>query len=83
MIIKKKKEIIKKLKNLIKKKINPKLNKHNGKIKFIDIDKNNFLIIKLEGKCKKCNMSFYTINNYIKKKIKKKFKFIKEIININ
>lgn len=75
-----KKKLFKEINKFIKKKINLILNKHNGSIKLLNIDKNNNIILKFKGNCNSCNFKKNTFINFILNKIKINFP---EINNIN
>ncbi len=76
----KNKIFIKQIKKFIKKKINKILNKHNGSLKFISIDKNNNIVLKFKGNCNICNFKKNTFINLILNNLKNNFP---EINNIN
>ncbi len=76
----KKKILIKEIKKFIKQKINKILNKHNGSLEFINIDKNNNILLKFKGNCNICFFKNNTFTNLIINKIKINFP---EINNIN
>lgn len=61
--------------------INPILKQHNGYIEVTNLI-DNTLFIKLHGSCAQCMLSTNTFNNFIKKKILKRFINIKKIENI-
>ncbi len=70
-----------KIKNFTNNIINPILKKHNGYINVISL-KNNILYIEFCGTCKQCLLTNLTLNNFIKKTIKEKFKKVKDIKKI-
>ncbi len=69
----KKKIFIKEIKKFIKEEINKILNKHNGSIKFINIDKNNNILLKFKGNCNICLFKKETFTNLIINKLKINF----------
>ncbi len=77
--MKKKFNLFKKITKYINKKINILLNKHNGKLKLINVDKNNNILLKFKGNCKTCNFKKNTFINLIIIKLKNNFPIINNI----
>ncbi len=83
MCKKKKDNLLKKIIVFVKSNIVPLLKKHKGNIKIIGINENNFLLVKLTGRCSFCILSKYTLKNLIEKKIVNVFKKIKGLLLVN
>ncbi|MFI4846901.1 MAG: NifU family protein [Candidatus Makana argininalis] len=80
--INKNRSILIKLNKFLKKVIKPKLIQHGGDLKLIKITFDMKVIVKFDGKCKKCKMITNTFENEVKKQIINKFPQIKKVINI-
>ncbi|WP_343189915.1 NifU family protein [Buchnera aphidicola] len=71
-----------KIKFWIKNEINTNLSIHGGSIKFVKVDKYNYVHLKFLGSCNGCNMSNITLKNFVEKRLLKKFPKIKGIKDI-
>ncbi|UDG80259.1 NifU family protein [Candidatus Annandia pinicola] len=79
--IKKKKKLKDQIINTLNKIINPQLQKHNGYVNFIDINKDKYVILEFKGSCNGCSMANFTLKEGIEKKLKKIFPEINGVLD--
>ncbi|MBN2288298.1 MAG: Fe-S cluster assembly protein NifU [Candidatus Glassbacteria bacterium] len=56
---------------VIEKEIRPEMAKHGGDLELVDIDGNN-VVVKLQGACAKCEMTWFTLKGLIESKLREK-----------
>ncbi len=62
---------VKLVEEVIEKEIRPELKKHGGDLELVDIDGNN-VVVKLQGACSGCEMTWFTLKGLIESKLREK-----------
>lgn len=68
------------IKNVLTNEVNPTLQKHGGFVTLIALTNNKTLLLEFGGNCSGCGLLSVTLEKTVKKILKKRFPFIKKII---